>query len=62
MSELIFPQLNDFNYCYMMRIILFTINHLLPVHWHDGESVRQCTGKPGFNPRSSHTKYSKNGT
>ena len=26
------------------------------------ESVRQWPGRPGFNPRSSHTKDSKNGT
>ena len=25
-------------------------------------SVRQWPGRPGFNPRSSHTKDSKNGT
>ena len=28
-------------------------------HWHDGYSVRQWLGRPGFNPRSSHTKDSK---
>ena len=26
------------------------------------ETIRQWSGKPGFNPRSSHTKDSKNGT
>ena len=26
------------------------------------ESVRQWPGRPGFNPTSSHTKDSKNGT
>ena len=27
-----------------------------------GQSVRQWPGRPGFSPRSSHTKDSKNGT
>ena len=31
-------------------------------HWHHVKSVRQWLGRPGFNPRSSHTKDSKNGT
>ena len=29
-------------------------------HLQNGKSVRQWPGRPGFNPRSSHTKYSKN--
>ena len=29
------------------------------VYWQNGESVRQWPGKPGFNPRPSHTKDSK---
>ena len=40
---------------------LFLLTHIglnLP---DDGESVRQWPGRPGFNPRSSHTKDSKNG-
>ena len=28
-------------------------------HWHDGQSVRQWPGRPGFNPRLSHTKNLK---
>ena len=28
----------------------------------NGRSVRQWPVRPGFNPRSSHTKDSKNGT
>ena len=35
---------------------------LLTGHWHNGYSVRQWPGRPGFNHRSSHTKDSKNGT
>ena len=31
-------------------------------HWPRGYSVRQWPGRSGFNPRSSHTKDSKNGT
>ena len=31
-------------------------------HWHGGLNVCQWPGRPGFNPRSSHTKDSKNGT
>ena len=31
-------------------------------HWHNGSSVRQWPGRPGFNSRSCHTKDSKNGT
>ena len=30
-------------------------------YWHDGNSVRQLSGRPGFNPRSGHTKDSKTG-
>ena len=31
-------------------------------HWPRGYSVRQWSGRPGFNPRSSYTKDFKNGT
>ena len=31
-------------------------------HWHNGLSVRQWPGRPGFNRQSSHTKDFKNGT
>ena len=31
-------------------------------HWHKSGSARQWPEKPGFNPRSSHTKDSKNST
>ena len=33
-----------------------------PAHCPSGESVRQWSGRPGFNRRSSHTKDFKNGT
>ena len=29
-------------------------------HWHNGYSLRQWSGRPGFNPMSSHNKNSKN--
>ena len=29
--------------------------------WQNSVSVRQWSGRPGFNPKSSHTKDSKNG-
>ena len=28
-------------------------------YWHNGLSVQQCSGRPVFDPRSSHTKDSK---
>ena len=31
-------------------------------HWSCGLSIRQWSGRPGFNPRSHHTKDFKNGT
>ena len=31
-------------------------------HWFNGYSVRKWPGRPAFNPMSSHTKHSKNGT
>ena len=31
-------------------------------HWPNEESVRQSSGRPGFNLGSSHTKDLKNGT
>ena len=31
-------------------------------HSHNGQNVHQWPGRPGFNPRLSHTKESKNGT
>ena len=31
-------------------------------HWPSGYSVHQWSGRPGFNPRSRHTKDFKNGT
>ena len=33
-----------------------------PAHWPIGLNVRQWSGRPGFNPRSRHTKDFKNGT
>ena len=35
---------------------------IICLHWHNGYSVRQWPGRSGFNPWSSHTKDSKNGT
>ena len=32
------------------------------VHWPRGQSVRQWSGRPGFNPSSHHIKDLKNGT
>ena len=34
---------------------------LIPAHGHNGQSFRQWTGRPEFNPSSSHTTDSKNG-
>ena len=34
---------------------------LIISHWPSGQSVHQWSGRPGFSPRSSHTKDSKNG-
>ena len=28
-------------------------------HWSSGSSVHQCPRRPGFSPRSGHTKDSK---
>ena len=39
----------------------FSHNHI-PDPWSNEYSVRQWSGRPGFNPRSSYTKDSKNGT
>ena len=36
--------------------------NFLLVHWPSGKSVRQWSGRPGFNPRLHHTKDFKNGT
>ena len=36
--------------------------YYLHTHTHNGYSVRQWFIRPGFNPRSSHTKDFKNGT
>ena len=44
------------NYCHL--IIIFC-KQLHFGHWHDGQSVRQWPGRPGFHPRSSHTKDQK---
>ena len=33
-----------------------------PAHWPSGYCVHQWSGTPGFNPGSSHTKDTKNGT
>ena len=43
---------------------LFVLEYTLffPGHWPNEYSVRQWPGRPGFNPRLSHTKDSKNGT
>ena len=41
---------------------MFYIYIYITGYWPSGLSVRQWPGRPGFNPRSSHTKDSKNGT
>ena len=40
-------------------IIIIIIIIIITRHWRDGSSVRQCLGRPGFNPRSSYTKNKK---
>ena len=35
---------------------------LIPAHWPSGYSVRQWSGRPGFNPELCYTKDFKNGT
>ena len=37
-------------------------NYLLYPYWYNSYCVHQWSGRPGFNPRSIHTKDSKNGT
>ena len=39
-----------------------TTHTYVRARWPSGLSVRQCSGRPGFNPRLSHTKDFKNGT
>ena len=38
-----------------------TLLQTQPAHWPSGLSVRQWSGRPGFSPRSCHTKDFKNG-
>ena len=45
-------------------MILFLLNKKyllkhLPAHWPSEQSIRQWSGRPGFNPRSHHTKTLK---
>ena len=40
-------------------LYLYIYCSVLPVHWHNGLSVRQWHTRLGFNPRSSNTKDSK---
>ena len=50
-------------YMYMCACVNMYTHYLCVTgHWHNGYSIRQWPGRPGFNPRSSHTKDSKNGT
>ena len=38
-------------------VLVSSFNHLMAYQTaHSGQSVRQWSGRPGFNPRSSHTK------
>ena len=43
---------------YIIYIYLYIswICNIYTGHWHNGLSVRQWPGRPGFNPRSIHTK------
>ena len=43
----------------LKELLLFNVNNLFVQY---GWSIRQWSGRPGFNPRSSHTKDFKNGT
>ena len=48
---------------YKRKIInLIRLDIILLAHLYNGKSIRQWPGKPGFNPRLTHTKISKNGT
>ena len=48
--------------CVRRSMFLYKKNAYKWAHWPSGQSVRQWSGRPGFNPRSSHTKDFKNGT
>ena len=41
---------------------IFIISTVKLCHWPSEYSVRQRSRRPGFNPRSRHTKDFKNGT
>ena len=45
-----------------LPIFVNSFSEILPVNWPNEYSVRQWSERPGFNPRSSHTKDTKNGT
>ena len=38
------------------HINIYIYISLIPTHWSSRKRVRQWPGRPGFNPRSSHTK------
>ena len=46
-------------YIYIFYIYIYIY---ILAHWPSGYSVRQWSGRPGFNPRSRHTKDFKNCT
>ena len=41
---------------------LYSLQYVFSAHCSIGLSVHQWSGRPGFNPRSRHTKNFKNGT
>ena len=43
-------------------LVVIVVYRCQPDRWSNELSVRQWSGRPGFNPRLSHTKDSKNGT
>ena len=45
-----------------INVHVFCMYSRVFVHWPNEYSVRQWSGRPRLNPRSSHTKDSKNGT
>ena len=53
--------LDPFEFLYYFYRIRWEL-HKKMSHWIDGWSLRHWFGRLGFNPRSSHTKDSKNGT
>ena len=56
MIDLVFNSFFNFSKVYIKYLCTYTR------HWHDGYSVLQWSGRPGFNSRSSHTRNSKNGS